>query len=83
MTIAMAYYIYCEIQMSLIFTFHLFNFHYDDYFFLFSFFFVCFFSGTGGVANKPVGTRYQYVLCVGQINSFARKIILSSLGFEV
>ena len=69
--------------MSLILTFHLFNFHYDYYFFFCLVLFVCFFSGTGGVANKPIGTRYQYVLCVGQINSFARKIILSSLGFDV
>ena len=39
--------------------------------------FVCFFS-VAGVGwrwlNNPMGTRYQYVLYVGQINSFARKV---------
>ena len=35
------------------------------------------------MADNPIGTRYQYVLYVGQINGFARKIILLSLGFEV
>ena len=35
-----------------------------------------FFSGKGGVemADNPIATRYQYVLYVGQINSFARKV---------